>query len=147
MKPVYTLMTSRHTTLKIKQSHRQEQQIHRQQNKGSNKQKNKEKGGGGGYSPLCFGRYLMIMVKGVFQSNGILKEFSFQTRQEDLTTAFRCRTLDWGLPTLRSDPVKAVIPDQLPVVRHHCPVGTYIVIVCGIFNASLFPFHQPRKHE
>ena len=108
--------------------------------------------GGRGYSPLCFGRYLMMMVKGVFQSNGILKEFSFQTRQEDLTTAFRCRTLDWGLSTLRSDPVKAVTPDQLPVVRHHCPAGTHSLNLFGFFLVSLSPFlsislERPRSSK
>ena len=92
-----------------------------------------------GYNPLWFDRYLMMMVKGVFQSNGILKEFSFQTRQEDLTTAFRCRTLDWGLSTLRSDPVKAVTPDQLPVVRHHCPVGNLYLHFC-VASSMLSPF-------
>ena len=60
--------------------------------------------------------------------------------QEDLTTAFRCRTLDWGLSTLRSDPVKAVIPNHLPVVRHHCPAGTYSLNLFGFFLASLSPF-------
>ena len=55
-----------------------------------------------GYNPLWFDRYLMMMVKGVFQSNGILKEFSFQTRQDDLTTAFRCRTLS-GLRSVYSE--------------------------------------------
>ena len=30
-------------------------------------------------------------------------------------------------------------------MRHQGPVGTYIVIVCGFFNASLFPFYQPQK--
>ena len=55
-------------------------------------------------------------------------------------TAFRCRTLDRGLSTLRSDPVKAVTPDQLPVVRHHCPEGTYtfIFVASVMFSCRLF---------
>ena len=135
VKPVYTLMTSRQST----SNKDTDNKIHRQQNKGSNKQIRRRWGGGMGYSPFWFDRYLMMMVKGVFQSNGILKEFSFQTRQEDLTTAFRCRTLDWGLSTLRSDPVKAVTPDQLPVVRHHCPVGNLYLHFC-VASLMLSPF-------
>ena len=41
--------------------------------------------------------------------------------------------------------MKAVTPDQLPVVRHHCPEGTYIVIVCGIFNAFVVSFSSASK--
>ena len=69
VKPVYTLMTSRHTTLsqhQTKTQTRTTKYIGNKTKEATNKQIRRRWGGGMGYNPSWFDRYLMMMVKGCF---------------------------------------------------------------------------------